>query len=156
MSADKEVQFANIDELFGASLDDVADLATFETPPTGAYVLALTTSVKKINNKDAVEAKFRVIETVELKVKDETDPAYRAPSKDGTEFSIAYILGNNVSTGRLKQLLMPIGEALGEKNVGVLVQELVKDITIAATVTNRPDKDDPEKIYAGIKNIVVA
>lgn len=152
---EKEVQFENLESLFAADLADIADLASFETPPTGSYILKVSTSTKKINKKDAVVADFEVMETVELKEDDETAEGYRPPSKDGTKFSISYILGNNIATGRLKQFLAPFAEHFGQTNVGKLVRDDVKEVTIAASVLNRPSKDDPEVIYAGIKNIII-
>lgn len=155
---DKAAQFGNLEDLFEADLEDIADLAGFETPPPGAYILKVTTDTKEINKKPSVVANFEVMETVELKVSDESDSKYRAPVKDGTLFSTAFILGNSVAEGRLKQFLAPFGEHFnvkGKGSVGILVRDTIKDVVVAATITNRADKDDPEIIYAGIKNIQV-
>lgn len=151
-TADKdEAQFGtNLDALFGASLDDIADLASFETPKTGSYILKVSMDTKEINKKPAVVADFEVIETIELK---NPEDAVSAP---GTKFNIAFILGSKFSEGRLKQFLMPFGEHFNEKNVGTLIRDTVKEVTIAANITNRADKDDPEKIYAGIKNVTIS
>lgn len=157
-SNDKEAQFKGLEDLFDADLEDIADLAGFETPPAGAYILKATTETKDINDKPAVVVNFTVVETVELKEKDEGSKKYRPPVKDGTLFSTAYILGNSVAEGRLKQFLAPFSEHFGIKgkgSVGILVRDTIKDVTIAAIVTNRADKDDPDVIYAGIKNIQV-
>lgn len=152
----KEAQFANLDDLFAADLNDIADLVGFETPPVGSYILKVSTQTKEINDKPAVVADFEVVETVELKITDPDDKKYRAPVKDGTKFSTAFILGNAVAEGRMKQFLAPFAEHFGETKVGVLVRDTIKDVTIAANITNRTDKDDPDIIYAGIKNIQVA
>lgn len=146
----KEAQFANLESLFDADLADIADLASFETPPTGAYILKATTSTKDINKKPAVVADFEVVETVELK---DSEAKQSVP---GTRFSIAFILGNSVSEGRLKQFLAPFAEHFGVTNVGALIRDTIKDVTIACSVTNRASKDDPEVIYAGVKNVVVS
>lgn len=159
MSTQTEAQFKDLESLFDADLEDIADLAAFETPPPGAYLLKVTTTTKEINDAPAVEAKFSVVETVDLKYKDPEHAKYRAPSKDGTEFSIAWILGNDIATGRMKQFLVPFAEHFGESgkgSVGRLVRDHIKDVTIAATITNRPSKDDPDVVYAGIKGITVA
>ena len=151
MAQDKvEAQFANLDDLFAASLDDIADLATFETPPKGSYILSVTTDVKEINKKPAIEAAFTVIETVEL------DNAADTPSKPGTKFSIAFMLGNPVSEGKLKQFLSPFAAHFGNTNVGQLVRDQIKEVTVAAIMKHRKDKDDPEKVYADLRNVTVA
>lgn len=149
INKDDEPQFESLDALFGASLDDIADLASFETPKSGTYILRCSTGTKKINKKDAVTADFEVVETIELKDPDDV------PSKEGTKFNIAFIMGNKFSEGRLKQFLVPFAEHFQEKNVGVLIRDTVKDVIITCQLGNRADKDDPEKIYATIKNIEV-
>lgn len=157
--AQKEAQFKGLEDLFDADIEDIADLPAFETPPPGAYLLRVSTSTKEINDKPAVVADFEVVETVELKIQDESDKKYRAPVKEGTKFGVAFILGHPVSEGRLKQFLVPFAEHFGVKgkgSIGILVRDTVKEVTIAATITNRADKEDPEIVYAGVKNIQVA
>lgn len=157
--AENKAQFANLEELFDSDLEDIADLPAFEVPPPGTYILEVTTDTKEINDKPAVEAKFKVIETTELKIQDESHGKYRAPVKDGTEFNIAFILGNEVAEGRLKQFLVPFAEFFSEKgkgSTGRLIRDHIKATRIAAQITNRQDKEDPERFYASIKNIIVA
>lgn len=144
-----EAQFDNLDSLFAASLDDIADLPSFETPPKGAYIATVTTSTKEINKKGAVEAEFTIVETVELEHADDK------PVAPGTKFSTAFILGNPISEGKLKQFLAPFAESFGTTNIGQLVREEIKDITIAFTLKHRVDKDDKEKFYPDVRNISV-
>ena len=147
MSADN---FTPLDAnaLFAADLDDLADLPSYETPPPGSYILRSNVTLKKINNKDAVEASFEVLETVELANADSTAVA------NGTKFSTAFFLDNEYGVGNLKKFLAPYGAHFGTGNVGNLVQE-IKDIDIAATVTNRKDKNDETKVYAAVSNISI-
>ena len=60
--SDAKETFTSTDELFAMSLDDLADLPSFETPPAGAYILDVSCDVKTINDKPAVEASFIVVE----------------------------------------------------------------------------------------------
>lgn len=157
--AQKEAQFKGLEDLFDADIEDIADLPAFETPPPGAYLLGVVMTTKEINDKPAVVADITVVETVELKNTDEDHKHYRAPVKDGTKFSIAFILGNAVTEGRLKQFVAPFAEHFGIKgkgSMGILVRDTIQNVTIAATITNRADKNDPDILYAGIKNIQVA
>lgn len=142
--------FDKVEDLFSASIDDLADLAAFETPPAGSYILSVTTDVKEINGKQAVEASFVVVETVELK-----DPAAK-PVANGTKFSTAFMLNNEFGVGKLKDFLKPFATHYGNSNIGELIRDEIKDVTIACTVTNRKDKEDPDKIYGGVKNITVS
>lgn len=156
MSEKAPAKFSDIDELFGADLDDIEDLASFETPASGAYVLKVSTSIKEINDKQAVEAAFEVVDTVELKITDESDKKYVAPSAPGTKFSTAFILGSSVAEGFLKAFLLPFAAHFGTKNVGELVRDKIQDVLISANVVRVPDKEDPERFYARVKNITVA
>lgn len=140
---------ANIDELFSKSLDDLADLPAYETPPPGGYILRCSMDVKKINNKDAVEAAFEVVETVEL-----TDSNDK-PVVGGTKFSTAYFLDNEYAIGNMKKFLAPFAEHFGTTSIQSLITEHVKDVTISATIKNRTDKEDKDRKYAVVSNISV-
>lgn len=145
----KEV-FADIGDLFSSSLDDLADLPSFETPPAGSYVLNASTDVKEINGKQTVEASFTVVETVELKESNAN------PVAVGTKFSMLFMLDNKFGVGKLKDFLKPFAVHFNNNNIGELVLAEIKDVMIACTVTNRKDKEDPDRIYGGVKNIVIS
>jgi hypothetical protein len=140
----------SIDDLFSASLDDLADLPAFETPPAGSYILLVSTDVKEVNSKQCVEAAIEVVETVEL-----ADPA-GTPVPTGTKFSQLFMLDNEFGVGNLKKFLKPFSEHYGTTNIGELVRDHVKNVTISALVKTRKDKNDPDKIYGSLTNIAVA
>lgn len=150
MSADKTTSFDSLDDLFDADLDDLADLASFETPPKGAYVCTVTTIGKQINDKPAVEATFTVVETVEL------EDSSLTPVAVGTKFSTMYSIGNETGIGSLKKFLAPFAAHFGTGKLGELVRDHVKEITVSLTLKHRKAKDDAEKIYADVRNITVA
>lgn len=142
--------FTSADALFSQDLDDLADLPSFETPAPGSYILNVTCDSKTIANKPAIEAAFEVVEVVELKnAEDKAVPA-------GTKFSTAFFLDNEYGVGNLKKFLMPFSAHFGNTNIGNLIRDDLKNVTIAAIVKNRKDKTDPEKVYASVENISVA
>jgi hypothetical protein len=141
---------ANLDDLFTANLDDLADLASFETPPPGAYILRVSMEPKEINKKSAIEAAFEVVETVELT--DDNDK----PVVNGTKFSIAFFLDNEFGVGNMKKFLQPFAQHFGHGSIGQLIREDIKDLTISAVVKNRKDKNDPDRVHASVSNISVA
>ncbi len=141
---------ANIEDLFSANLDDLADLAAFETPPPGAYILRVSVEPKKINDKEAIEASFEVIETVEL-----VDSSNTKPVANGTKFSTAFFLDNEFGVGNMKKFLQPFAQHFGHGSIGQLIREDIKDLTISAILKNRKDKNDPDKVYASVSNISV-
>lgn len=139
---------ANINDLFSASIDDIADLPSFEVPVVGSYILAVTAEIKKINDKDVVEAQYTVQELVEPAIAGET-------AVPGTKFSTIFMIDNEFGIGNLKKFLKPFADHYGNTNVGELIGE-IKDVTVAATLKHRKDKNDPDKVYAIISNLSVA
>jgi hypothetical protein len=140
----------SMDELFSTSLDDLADLAGFETPPAGSYILKVSAVTKEVNDKDAVEAAFEVVETVEL-----TDTS-GTPVPNGTKFSTLFMIDNEFGLGNLKKFCGAFADHFGTKNMGELIRDHIKDVTISGMVKTRKDKNDPEKIYGSVTNITVA
>lgn len=148
--------FANIDQLFGTSLDDLADLPSFETPAPGSYILSVTLDVKKINGKDVVEAAYVVIEGVEAATSGVGVDASRALAVPGSKFSQIFMLDNEYGIGNLKKFLAPFAEHFGTQSIQQLVRDDVRDVQIAALVKNRKDKTDAERFYADVMNITIA
>ena len=144
-------KFNTAADLFSTSIDDLADLAGFETPPAGSYVLTVDLDVKSIKGKDAVEASFTVVETVEL-----DDEAASTRVADGTKFSTLFMLDNEYGVGNLKKFLAPFASHFGETNLGKLVSEVVKNVTISGLVKTRKDKNDPDRLYGSVSNISIA
>lgn len=150
MSDSQLKSFDSIDDLFASSLDDLADLASFEVPPKGAYVFNVTTDIKKINDDDYVEASFEVVETVELEDKDAAICAV------GTKFNMIFAINNEFGVGKLKKFLAPFGKHFGTGNVGELVRDHVKSVTVAGVLKHRKSKNDEDKVYADVQNLSVA
>lgn len=142
--------FDSLEDLFESDIDDLADLASFETPPKGAYVCTVTTIGKQINDKPAVEATFTVVETVEL------EDSNAIPVAVGTKFSTMYSIGNEVGIGKLKEFLKPFAAHYGTGKLGDLVRDHIKETSVSLTMKHRKDKTDPEKVYADVRNITVA
>lgn len=143
--------FAGIDDLFNASIDDLADLPSFETPPAGSYLLTASMEVKEVNQKQCVEASFTVNETVEL-----ADPATSTPVANGTKFSTLFQMDNEFGVGNLKKFLKPFAEHYGTSNIGKLVRDEIKNVSISGLIKTRKDKNDPDKVYGTVTNITVA
>lgn len=137
-----------IDALLAASLDDLDDLPSFDVPPNGSYILDISADVKEINDKSAVEFTYLVKETVELKDSGEQ------PAAPGTKFSTLYTL-NPFGIGKLKKDIAPFAQHFECNNIGELVRDHIKDVTVSAVVGRRSPKDDPEKVYANVKVIAV-
>jgi hypothetical protein len=136
--------------LLDRDIDDIEDLAGFEVPPNGVYLLKFNAELKVVNDKDAVEAAFEVMETLE-----QNDTSVDAPVA-GTKFSTLFFVENPIAIGKLKEFLKPIAVHTGIGNTLQLVQQECKDLIISATVLRKAAKDDPEKFYATVKNVTIA
>jgi hypothetical protein len=51
-------------DLLDKEIDDLAELPAFEVPPVGNYKLAVCFSEKNVNDKECLEASFKVLETL--------------------------------------------------------------------------------------------
>lgn len=143
-------KFSSVESLLAANLDELADLAGFETPPAGSYILSTSFALKKVNDKDCVEQNCEVVETVELK--NATDTAV----PPGTKFSQLFMLDNEFGVGNMKTALKPFAAYFGTGNIGELLNEhLDEPVLIAAVLKIRTDKDDPDKKYARLTNVTV-
>jgi len=136
--------------LLDKSIDDIEDLPGFEVPVNGVYSLKFNTATKIVNEVDCVEANFEVIECVEQN--DPNEPA----TKPGTKFSMLFRLNNDVALGKMKELLVPIAKHFDEGNLLKLITDVCKDLVIVAKVKRRADKEDKEKFYADVSNLLVS
>lgn len=136
--------------LLDKSIDDIDDLPGFEVPVNGIYSLKFNTAVKVVNEVDCVEANFEVIECVE-----QNDPNETA-TKPGTKFSMLFRLNNDIALGKMKELLIPIAKHFNEGNLLKLITDTCKDLIISAKVKRRADKEDKEKFYADVSNVVIS
>ena len=135
--------------LLAKSIDDIDDLPGFEVPSNGMYSLKFNTAIKEINNKEAVEASFEVIECIEKN--DAADP----DTKPGTKFSTLFFLGNEVAEGKMKELVMPVANHFGVRDMEELITQTCKDLIVVAKVKRRADKEDKERFYADVSNLTI-
>lgn len=132
------------------SIDDIDDLPSFEIPVNGIYTMKFSVALKVVKDKDCVEANFEVLECNE-----QNDPE-AVPTKPGTKFSILFMLDNEISLGKMKELLLPLAAHFDERNMLKLITDTCKDVIIAAKVKRRADKNDADKFYADVSGVTVA
>lgn len=130
-------------DLLDKTIDEIEDLPGFEVPVNGRYLLKANRKFKKVNDKACVEVEFEVMEC--LKQNDDSESA----TVPGTKFSQLFFLSGDdeavrISVGMLKQLVKPLAEKTGVKNMLSLVREELKDWLMMATVTRRQDRKNPE------------
>lgn len=141
-------------DILDKQLDDIEDLAGFEVPVNGRYGMDMTAAVKPINDKPAVELSFTVTDLVEQQKEEDK------PTAIGTKFSLLFFLAGEedavkMSLGRLKELMVPVGEHFGTSNLKEILGKLVDPLNVEGTVKRRYDKEDKEKIYGSVKSLSV-
>lgn len=140
----------NISSLLDSNLDDLADLPEFVVPPAGAYnATILSVEEKKIGDHPAVEAKFKLMETMELA------SASDAPVAPGTECGVSFMLDNEFGVGGMKAFLKPLQVALGTSSARETMAG-AKGMSIMLVTKVRSGKgDNADKKYLGIQKVEV-
>lgn len=139
-------------DLLDVQLDDIEDLAGFEVPSAGEYVLRLSAEIKDVADKKCLEIGYEVMEC--LKKNNDTDP----DAIPGTKFSQLFGLQGEEEKVKkalqfAKKLLAGVAEQVGEGNLAVLVRDHLPGMIVEATVKRRQDKEDKERFYAAISNM---
>ena len=106
----------DIDTILDGEIDDLDDLPSYITFPTGAYVINAPKGmvIKKINEKDSISFEMHIVEVLDVKAKalleDEEMP------KPGDIGNTLYMLDNEFGIGNLKKVLVAIRKAYPHLN----------------------------------------
>ena len=155
-----EEDYDDMDDLLDMTLDDIADLPEFRPFTPGGHTATLTLERKKIGDHPAVEANFKLIETIEYSEPsdaeyDETDPdAVDNRNKPGAESSCAFMLDNEFGLGFLKELCKPLAAHFGVNKLSEIINE-TKDVEVAIVTKIRTDKKDSSKHYLEVVQLDV-
>jgi len=143
----------NLDQLMSASLDDLADLPTFEAPPNGSYRLDLTVEAKKKDDgKDVVVFKYIVDACVEQA------NAAEQPAEIGQLFQEQFQISNDVGAGFFKLNAAVLMPAIGASNFAEFFEK-AKGLKVFGVVKQRKveskEAGEPPRIYASVSNLQV-
>jgi len=139
---------SDLDNLLDTTLDDLADLPTFQPFSPGAHRVTASFGTKEISGKAAVTLDFKLVETLEL-----ADPQDAMP-KEGDESNTMFMLDNEYAQGNLKRLSKPFSEALQLTTIREVVEQ-VKEVECIIITAIRIDKKDPDKKYLDVKEIQI-
>lgn len=131
--------------LLDEDLDALADLPEFKPFPEGAHRVTVTIGTKEINKHPSFEVKLVAIETLEL-----ADSADQ-PLEKGAETSTMYMRDNEIGQGKFKDLMTPLGEHFGTRNIGKLIAAINGSEFLAIT-KKRADKEK-EREYTDIVSL---
>lgn len=141
-------------DILDQDLEDLPDLAGFDVPVNGQYHLLMSTEVKEVNEKPAVEVSY----VVKACIKQDKDTDTPTPLE--TKFSQLFFLKGKeeavkMSLGKMKELFAGVSELAGSGNLKVIINFFKENpAMVEATVRRVPDKEDKEKFYARVKNVV--
>lgn len=117
--------------------EGVEDLPSFELPPAGQYLVALSTAVKNINGKPAMEFSYKVLEALEV--------ADGAEVPKNAKFSELFFLnandkGEKVGLSFLKPKLVKVCTAMGVQCTIDNLLEVAQDLEMTAVLKHRLDE----------------
>lgn len=124
----------NLSSLLDISLDQLADMPEFKVLPPGAHKVVIKFESKKIIEHPSVEAKFTLLETLELSDTTST------PCEPGTECNVAYMLDNEFGQGKFKELMKPLCAHHGVTNLAQAV-EASQGMEVVIVTKTRQNKD---------------
>ncbi len=140
---------SEIDDLLDSTLDDLEDLPEFKTFPAGVHRASATMELKEVNGVMSVELAFVGMETIEL-----AEPSKDEPIKAGDTSNTLYKLDNEFARGKLKQVLKPLGEALGTSVTREIIEQ-TKEVEVVILTSIRVDKTDTDRKFLNIKELNV-
>lgn len=149
--------FADIDAILAAGMEDLDDLPPVGVPPTGHYNLTVSFEIRQVGDdkRDLITAQYTVDAVNELKNPEEADEV-----QAGQAFSESFFLVKKDGTknvygiGTLKQRLAVFAERLGTTNIGQLI-EGVKQLQIAASVKRKVNPRNEDNYNVQFKDVIL-
>lgn len=145
---------SDIDDLLDGTLDDLADLPEFKPFAPGVHRVIASMELKKINDAQAVELSFKMIEVQEL-VDPQDEEEGRKPV-EGDTANTMFMMNNEFGVGNFKRCAKSLAEGLnmvGATNREII--EAVTDVECLIITSIRADKKDPDRLYLNVKEIAV-
>lgn len=146
----------DIDSLLDRNLDDIDDLPEFKTFPAGIHKCTIAWERKDIEKTiDGTKKKvphmqltLTYMETLEL-----ADQADKLP-KAGDKCNTAYDLTNEFAMGALKKAVKTLAEQYAG-NLKATIKE-TNGFEVAAVTKTRKDKNDKDKQYLQVEDLIPA
>lgn len=143
-----------LDSLLAGTLDDLADMPEFKPYPAGVHKVIFDWEQKMINEKPAIEFKFKYVETLEL-----VNATEDAPPKAGDEAQNLCMLVNNdgkpneFSQGTIKLFVAALKDQFpGANNGEILTAAKGAEIAIVTAIRKgkdgRPDNMSIKAVHA--------
>lgn len=155
MSEQQAGKFGALASIMARNLEEIADLPDFKAPKPGVYKFLIEkVESKDIAEKTAIAVTYVVIDLVEL-----NEPLQEGEDnvKPGDKFGEAFFFSDpeklEQTLSVLKAKYGGLAEACGTSKL-LEIMEKMEGMTVQGIVTNRVDKNDKSKIYAGTKDLI--
>lgn len=152
-----EMNFADIDSLLSADMDDLMDLPPMGVPPSGHYNLDVTASREKGKDGKQDYFKFEYVVTAINELAPDSDPTeVKVDQKFSEMFSPIKKDGsvNEFGIGFMKERLKPFAAHFGTTGVGGTLSQ-VKRVAIAASLVRIPAKKEGERDSMKLENVTI-
>jgi hypothetical protein len=149
--------FATMDDMFDATMDDLESLPPVGVPPTGHYNLSVTAERKMSKDATSEYVQFNYKVEAVNEVKDEAELVQAA---EGMKFSQMFSplkkdgTVNEWGVGFLKEAIAPFAAHFDTKGIGAAILQ-INNVTIAATLVRKVDKRDADRFNFSLKDVVV-
>lgn len=142
---------------FDMSLDDIDDLPSFKTFPSGAYHVMLAAGIicKDVNNKDCAEIAMTLVKVEEIT---EVLPHPNAEGEDkepaaGDVMTTLFQLDNATGAGLFKEFLKPLAAHTGERNIQAICDKS-KGLELMVVIKRTWNKDK-DRFFGNLKQVAV-
>jgi hypothetical protein len=137
-----------IDTLLETSFSDIADSPDFITPVPGAYVVQIGGAELKAADSESpyIQVLYKMVNAIEPQ--EAVDAAY----PEGSMFTERYYGG--IGASNMKKVFADVIEKTGTANLGELLDKM-GGLEVAVTVGQRKDREDPTKVYATVRSVVM-
>lgn len=148
----------DLDSLMDASMSDIDDLPPVGVPPTGHYNLCV--SAERIDPEEQGKNSYIKFSYEVEAVNEVRDSAEESEAATGMKFSQMFSplkkdgTMNDFGIGFLKEAVAPFSAHFGVDKMGEVIA-LVNKVSVAATLTRRKDKRDPDRFNFSLKDVVV-
>lgn len=126
-----------------STLDDIEDLPSFKSLPTGAYTVRLENGLehKKINDHPAISVAMTVTAVMELAGELDTG---EDPPKIGDIATVGFLLDNEIGAGFFKSFAKPLSESLGTKSIRGLIEQSkgLELMVVVKRISGKGDRKD--------------
>jgi hypothetical protein len=138
----------NLDAMLDMTLDDLADVPSYEPFPNGAYRVTCKLTQKEVGNHPCFEAMFAVVEVHEL-----SNPEEDSAPAPGSEASVLYMMDNEFGQSNFKKFASPLAKVLGTRTLKELQEKLAEGYEFDIVTGLRKAKTG-DKVYMEVKKVI--